>query len=169
MWQSLRVPIFWSGVDMSMLCLMAMTWAAILRDLSLCLQRRSPLMMESQPIRPTHSGKDKTAWITVYCLEQSPQRFNPSCPLRRKFGKLLQWPTQNQAGPMSSRFVNKSRTGRMETSQSTIISKDLPLVSTHDQLADGLTKPLQIAPFQSSRSKIGVTTAPPSWEGMLSK
>ena len=35
-------------------------------------------------------------------------------------------------------------------------------VSTHDQLADGLTKPLATTPFQSSRSKIGVTPAPPS-------
>lgn len=35
-------------------------------------------------------------------------------------------------------------------------------VSTHDQLADGLTKPLSRAPFQSSRTKIGVTLAPPS-------
>ena len=35
-------------------------------------------------------------------------------------------------------------------------------VSTKDQLANGLTKPLARAPFQLSRSKIGVTTAPPS-------
>lgn len=33
-------------------------------------------------------------------------------------------------------------------------------VSTNDQLADGLTKPLTRAPFQTSRFKIGVTTAP---------
>lgn len=35
-------------------------------------------------------------------------------------------------------------------------------VSTKDQLADGLTKPLSRAPFQLIRNKIGVTQAPPS-------
>lgn len=35
-------------------------------------------------------------------------------------------------------------------------------VSTKDQLADGLTKPLSRAPFQTIRSKIGVASAPPS-------
>lgn len=35
-------------------------------------------------------------------------------------------------------------------------------VSTHDQLADGLTKPLQRIPFQNICNKIGVTSAPPS-------
>lgn len=35
-------------------------------------------------------------------------------------------------------------------------------VSTKDQLADGLTKPLTTTPFQTSRIKIGVTSAPPS-------
>lgn len=35
-------------------------------------------------------------------------------------------------------------------------------VSTKDQLADGLTKPLSRAPFQSIRTKIGVAQAPPS-------
>ena len=35
-------------------------------------------------------------------------------------------------------------------------------VSTKDQLADGLTKPLSRTMFQASRSKIGVTQVPPS-------
>lgn len=35
-------------------------------------------------------------------------------------------------------------------------------VSTHDQLADGLTKPLARAPFQAIRDKIGVTKVPSS-------
>ena len=35
-------------------------------------------------------------------------------------------------------------------------------VSTHDQLADGFTKPLQRNQFQNLRAKIGVTKVPPS-------
>ena len=35
-------------------------------------------------------------------------------------------------------------------------------VSTHDQLADGLTKPLSRTRFQDLRSKIGVRQLPPS-------
>ena len=42
-------------------------------------------------------------------------------------------------------------------------------VSTHDQLADGLTKPLPRARFQDLRVKIGVRQLPPSWGGVLSK
>lgn len=42
-------------------------------------------------------------------------------------------------------------------------------VSTKDQLADGLTKPLQRTPFQIARSKIGVSEVPPSCGGELRK
>lgn len=35
-------------------------------------------------------------------------------------------------------------------------------VSSHDQLADGLTKPLMRSRFQLLRNKIGVSQAPPS-------
>lgn len=39
-------------------------------------------------------------------------------------------------------------------------------VSTRDQLADGLTKPLSRTRFQELRSKIGVTSPPPSLGGV---
>ncbi|GLT82336.1 hypothetical protein SLE2022_007230 [Rubroshorea leprosula] len=42
-------------------------------------------------------------------------------------------------------------------------------ISSHDQLADGLTKSLSTARFSSLRSKIGVAMAPPSCGGVLRK
>ena len=42
-------------------------------------------------------------------------------------------------------------------------------VSTHDQLADALTKPLARSKFNHACSKIGVTQAPPSCGGVLRK
>ncbi|XP_013617128.1 PREDICTED: uncharacterized protein LOC106323577 [Brassica oleracea var. oleracea] len=47
--------------------------------------------------------------------------------------------------------------GQIQTGVSHVVH-----VSTKDQLADGLTKPLARAPFQLIRNKIGVTQAPPS-------